>query len=70
MGVSEAGRLRSAPRVCELHRRAVRADAAVDLRDGHESCRIHLCAEHLAALRDVVDDWWCPGTEGTSPTID
>ena len=67
MVASGAGGLRSAPRVCELHRRAVRADAAVDLRDGHELCRIHLCAEHLASLREVVDDWWRPGTEGTAP---
>jgi hypothetical protein len=58
--------LRSAPRVCELHRRAVRADAAVDVCDGGESCRIHLCAEHLAELRIVIDEWLRPGTEGAA----
>ena len=58
--------LGSRPKVplCTFHERPVRAEAVVDLTDG-ATHRLHLCAGHLAALREELDEWLSSVSEGT-----
>jgi hypothetical protein len=50
--------------LCTFHERPVRAEAVVDLIDG-ATHRLHLCAGHLAALCEELEEWLAAVSEGS-----